>query len=958
MRYLLLILGLLSAQLSFAQSNQVDRRQSAAAAAAAYNIKQQVDCFSSKFDAGNVSVRQGEFQAAINHFEEAKACPDAQNNDRRLQELESLIKYCLERIGSHKSAEKTSEDIATEPTNSAVVINAPGRGKFSISKALRYNTDPNCFAITMNEANRAFRGGYWDDAAKLYRAAKTCADASQPDRESMNNRIEACQNAAIQELERSKEAALFSEQKAISERRVTLATKLANDAMELIRQGNRSLAFRLADCANFYIAPEDNADCMKAMISAKFYSPAFSDNNVIQPPFAYHLAEDPSATAILRFGWLEKELLLYAYFPAGRRMTAWSIPEMTQVFDFVAPTLQDPVSFDISPDGGFLYIGTNFFALPDNQLIELESPGLYCFSQDGKYFYYEDNRAGVIRSVKINSGYSDMQQVKKGTRSKSVAVQEITIPIESKLFSLAADQDFIWLGYEDRVVASRKSSKAAKLGNNLVWKFDASVYGMVINPERRELLINADSVVYYGFLNWSPTSSDTTWISVKKVFNGPLKGYTVGKDTLLGFSIVSKTDVFEGDYSIFAPESNQVMHRFNGSHSLVVGSVAFSSNGHWLATTENGAILLWPIHDSQTKPPVTYETNFDDHLSYDGAYLVSNKQSQLQVYQADQAGKGPIASFDKHPDSALPRGESRYWAVFWVDTNQLMLRNLESNVALKLKTKQFSTDDVTNFTFDPTENKYFAAANSEGLVTVWSLATGNEIASRQFGGFNTQVLYQPGTDRLIVISQKNYSEFAARSSFYFWNFLDPDSKPEPIPLYDYQASLATVSEQGDMIALSDRYTIHVFSLLEGNQELAVINPSANINQIRFRPDGGALAGGCDNGTVITWEPSGGAPKIKFIYNSGGENFLISHMAYTSDGQSLRIGYFGQLATIELNSFDLRESMQSGSRWLNSFTPAQIREYQLETAWQFTGFFERLEDEGDYPLIRSFFHYFK
>ncbi|MBL7827137.1 MAG: WD40 repeat domain-containing protein, partial [Saprospiraceae bacterium] len=212
--------------------------------------------------------------------------------------------------------------------------------------------------------------------------------------------------------------------------------------------------------------------------------------------------------------------------------------------------------------------------------------------------------------------------------------------------------------------------------------------------------------------------------------------------------------------------------------------------------------------------------------------------------------------------------------------------------------------------------------------------------------------------RLIVISQKNYSEFAARSSFYFWNFLDPDSKPEPIPMYDYQASLATVSEQGDMIALSDRYTIHVFSLLDGYTELAVINPSATINQIRFRPDGGALAGGCDNGTVITWEPSGGAPKIKFIYNSGGENFLISHMAYTSNGQSLRIGYFGQLATIELNSFDLRESMQSGSRWLNSFTPAQIREYQLETAWQFTGFFERLEDEGDYPLIRSFFHYFK
>ena len=122
----------------------------------------------------------------------------------------------------------------------------------------------------MREADRAFRDSCWDDAAKLYRAAKTCADANQTDRERMTQRIEACEEAAKDEL-------LQKEQKAIRTARHAIAANRANDAMDLLRQGERSLAWRLADFANYYIAPDDNPDCLNAMYEAYFYTPSGRD---------------------------------------------------------------------------------------------------------------------------------------------------------------------------------------------------------------------------------------------------------------------------------------------------------------------------------------------------------------------------------------------------------------------------------------------------------------------------------------------------------------------------------------------------------------------------------------------------------------------------------------------------------------------------------------------------------
>ncbi|MCY7330321.1 MAG: hypothetical protein LH618_17350, partial [Saprospiraceae bacterium] len=129
-----------------------------------------------------------------------------------------------------------------------------GRRKHPLSRAFTEFKGENCFQITRQEADQAFRERNWDDAAALYRAAKSCADADQTGRRDMSDRIRACRDAAEQEL-------LDKESAARRQARQAIAANRADDAQDLLKNFDRGLAYRLADFANQYIAPpgEPNA---------------------------------------------------------------------------------------------------------------------------------------------------------------------------------------------------------------------------------------------------------------------------------------------------------------------------------------------------------------------------------------------------------------------------------------------------------------------------------------------------------------------------------------------------------------------------------------------------------------------------------------------------------------------------------------------------------------------------
>ncbi len=253
MRYLLIIHFVFVACLLTAQSKAPDPVQSkqnypAPTQSAPPPAQKQVprDCYVRKLDAGTSALRRGDNQAALRLFEEAKGCPEVQGNSRRTNELDSKIEQLKAMLGKKNTAQSSSSDLDRKTEEIEVT-----RRTFQFSKAFVRNTDENCFQITVKEADRAFGDSCWNVASKLYRAAKNCADANQSDRERMNARIEACTEAEADEL-------LQKEQKAVRTARHAIADKLASDAASLLRKGDRSLAWRLADFSNFFVAPDDN----------------------------------------------------------------------------------------------------------------------------------------------------------------------------------------------------------------------------------------------------------------------------------------------------------------------------------------------------------------------------------------------------------------------------------------------------------------------------------------------------------------------------------------------------------------------------------------------------------------------------------------------------------------------------------------------------------------------------
>ncbi len=118
-----------------------------------------------------------------------------------------------------------------------------------------------CYTRQLDQGNAALRRGEAREALRHFEEAKNCPGADQKTRQQMSEKISACRNAAENEL-------FAKQQEAERQARHAIAANLADDAQELLRSEDRSLAFRLADFANQYIAPDDNQDCVQAMLDA------------------------------------------------------------------------------------------------------------------------------------------------------------------------------------------------------------------------------------------------------------------------------------------------------------------------------------------------------------------------------------------------------------------------------------------------------------------------------------------------------------------------------------------------------------------------------------------------------------------------------------------------------------------------------------------------------------------
>ena len=938
------------------------------------------DCYTQNLDNGNAALRRGEAKEALRFFQTAKDCPEAQGNTRRLSELDTRIARC-EAYFSTAPTKAPDEKTAYKPNQagrkrSFSTESTPARRHYRANQGLLRDTLDACFTQIVAEADRAYRLRFWEDAAALYRAAKNCDDADQKDRFNMSTRITDCRNAAENEL-------FAKQQEAERQARNAIAANLADDAEELLKTTDRSLAFRLADFANQYVAPDDNPDCVQAMFDAWYYqsskSSKNSENELYKPVFCYEIGENLGYDAVLRYEQQRNgKQWLWSFQPKTGDLYAWEMPTMTEVKHLKTSKGSQYLGFDLSPNGELVFWGSNFFELrQDDREHKIPVPAVtnWCFSERGDEFFYENTAEEKIYVLNTRMVF-EQQVSRKGNKysnilQKPVVAREIISGVPPGLMAMKYVAGNFWLGYLDRVLILSKDGegKPWRIVRNVPFT-DVSIPDYVEGKDVKLLLDPASKTAFLGYQQggWNiqipdlPSDPNAPIIttSFKNMYPLALSAST-RKGAFLyfgnyGYDSFWLMDPISGDTLL-----RQRLPDFTG-FELLKG--AFSTDGKWVATNSTtGNLSVWALQDA----PTVWETNLSvaqdmqPLFSTDGAYFFMYHGDTLSVFKTNEPQK-PLYTWKEFGYPLY--GMANDWALVQISADSAEARHLSDGRRLRLPLSNADGFSYL-FAFDTSGEQLVAYLSDWNTVAVRSLKNGALIAQKTFEGGNITSLYCiPGSNQILLKQLNSERENGfGQANVKLWT---PNAQNNPIRaprLHDYPIDLSAVDPSGRYAAFSNGGDIRIFDLQNLENELLKIRKSREnrIMSIAFRPNSNLLAAAYSNGIVIFWDTQTGQSVLQLPVLTEDElssnSLFFFTLGFSNNGNLLHISTNDKMKSFVIDPSYIRTEAQSGERQLQSFTVDHIVRYNLESALYYSGNFERLAESDDAPLVRTFLQYF-
>ncbi|MEI6410625.1 MAG: WD40 repeat domain-containing protein [Bacteroidota bacterium] len=908
------------------------------------------DCYHQNLDAGLAAKRRGDCTAALKHFQEALDCEEVAGNTRWMSELEALIQQCQSPSGN-KIAAMDMEEVARVRPQVAPVV----RRRYVPSKDFLAYTGDSCFVVTSREADRAYYAGFWDDAAKLYRAAKSCRDADQSERARMNTRISACRDAAEDELRQKEQAAIRAARHAI-------ANNTADDAQDNLRNYNRTLAYRLADFANDYIAPEDNPRCIQALLDAWYYRPiAPSDGkSVFQVPLCYQIATNlPLGTEIRHLSRNNKGKI-YAFAPNQNLLWSWDARSFVP---------HEPIqlgekynSYEASPDGETLVFAKN------NQYLLWRSPrqsvkvltatsSPACFNQNGDVFYYFDVIDQTINAINLKDAFG----VRKGSVKKGAPLKFFS-SIGQDLNNFAVFQDACWLAYSDRIEIWKQQAqtKAWSLVKTVMFgrlpQYTVKIY---LYPETGSALVSGDSSMVF---NLNAAGNTLTVLNPYLIIGGQL--FAATEDGTLIAATKANDSIPDRLIVNTTKDGSALFSTLINHNDWPEFPVATFSRDHaWLFSVSlDGTLFAWDLSSSESD----WLYNIGDidamALTPDGMNLVGRKNRDWVLIDADTHKKSKDILSANGRDIKM-FALSNAWVAFQTGADSIHLKSYQSDqtIVFPVRMPESQTPLVA---FSPDENliAYTDAAKS---ITIRSLESGAVIANRTFDGNISGIQLLPGSEEVVVV-QGNEDPVSRnlRTIAKIWRFVQQDAKLRVVRLHNYEIKMMNVSPNSNRIAFSDGRDVRIFNLNDLSDETVRIyrnvhrDKEVGISAIAFHPNGLAMAVGYADGSVNMWDAEKGTVLFRLQKTGLDEQFWVKSLAFTNGGRKLRqLNADFTLATRDLDPAAIRGLAQTNYRKLVPFTPEQIREYELESAMNYPGNFERLAESGEWPLIQAFFQYY-
>ncbi len=847
------------------------------------------------------------------------------------------------------------------------------RRHYRPSRSFLENADENCFEATRREADRAFDQRCWDDAGLLYRAAKNCADADQQRRQQMSDRLDDCRAAAELEL--------------INRERQAIAANRADDAHELLRRADRSLAYRMADFANNYIAPpgEDNPDCQQAMFDAWYPSPAVTGigdrYNPVQVPFCYQLGENLGNQVTVRFAGSGNQKKIYA-FSSSRHL----------LFNWDAQTLEpgDPVpideamtDFEVAPDGvTFLFHSdkTLIFWRKGRELYRLSVPRMhdFCFDQKGDEFFLFDSIEMKIEALNLREVYLGLNSNKVQKQRK---MEELRIPptfrpwvsgIPPGVLDFAVNNNDVWLGYRDSLVVLRKSAPGQP------WQRVRSIPLAVSMPNGIMTTTPLMRLMPEMNLVFSGNDTASVLISLPTETDGiaslKFAGYPLTEPSVSSLSATMKSESYmhAGKIHIYDNSGGSLVYlsAVQELEFYPFMSGVLDPEGEWLIIpSTRGVLHCWRLDNSQQNifHKFSMGSQYVSGISPDGRSFISHTPDGLQVFDCLQPGKelGDPVKLTFESTLGAAHKMSNHWVASPWKTDSILVWNWETGKRWFFSAPNISSMPVAAFTPD---ERYLAIAQVEGQIQVYDLSSGQVAATRPFSGRIREMEFVPGTNELIILqvstSDYDYSENTVLRIIHpFRN----DYKQRTVRLHEYSINMLAVSDQGEYMAVSDGLDIRIFDLNNLTDEIAQILPTgeglgpgspADVLSIRFHPDGRSLVTSYSDQSVIFWNILTGQANFKLQSPAEATYMMFNQVRIIPEGNLLcLLSPNDGLLVRSLDPAAIRTAIQPPNHQLIAFSPDHIRKYNLDQALNYPGNFERLANSGDIPLINAFFSYY-
>ncbi|MCB0532864.1 MAG: WD40 repeat domain-containing protein [Saprospiraceae bacterium] len=928
-----------------------------------------LDCFQRNLEEGLAAQKRGDCRLALRWFRDAESCPEVLKIPGRAEEIKTLIAQCTE---------KPSPIVESKPKVAATQAPLPAYGlptgqeenvrrRFQPSRQFLQYDKPECFDITCKEAARAYAGGYWDDAAALYRAAKNCTDADQADRMEANRRIAGCKAAAQNELRQK-------EQDAVRQARHALAANRANDANMLLRDLDRSLAYRLADFANEYIAPEDNDACRQAMFNAVYHTPSVHSglpDDRMQVPFCYQLGDNLDSNLYVRFLGKGKNTRICAFAPSRRLLFEWD----AQSLEPDEPVqLEDTtmVYMDAVPDGRtLLFMAPNAYLFWRNPRevfrLPVRSVSLYCFSADGRIFFYLDPQEMAVYALDLSDAFA----TRKGYAQRATP-EPTGIQVDFGILQMAGGNGTFWLGYLDSLVVYNPQrnvgrlwgkEKTVLLGYRMTSYMQGRLPDMQLDPLARIVVLTNDNASVYF---------DIPEVATEPVMPTAQLGgrlLSIGADAKYIATDQANLEDKGNNLFLFSPETKAYVYSAlipKENAGMQLSRAEFSPNNQILATTTlAGKLVVWDLTNGNNEELVYLDSNQYILPSADGSTYFIWRNDSLMVVEAERRNR--VLQYMPAPtDNPFPS--------FLVEQNWIAYRTGHNTVVLtdQLGRQRFTLNSPGSLfggiigDFSPDEQYYVYPVETQDSVAIINLTTGQIEATQAFGGPVNQVFFVQKTGELLVVHEVDTDNSGdPQTVIKLWNpSLPPGEALRSVRLQQYETREVAFSKKQGLIAFTDGIDIRVFQQNDLLDEIIRIrqNGTHMVSTMQFHPDGGMLAAGYEDGSIIFWDIATGQARFTWAKRPIVDSLdytSINYLRFADNGRRLEIYLAGNKRVVRnLEVSLIRAAMQTDFRKLVSFLPSQIREYNLEEALDYPNNFARLAASGDLPLIRSFFDYFQ